>query len=134
MCVWARIWRSTRRSCPPRWTPARTFWVPPRRISGYEKTSAVEPFYAEEGDPLFEKLQAIIDGQLVLDALKTDVVEVKLWQEGEGGYPAVKESAYIEVTAYGGDTTGYQIPFKIHFTGEKVNGHFDVATKTFTAA
>ena len=104
------------------------------RISGYEKTSTVEPFYAEAGDPLFEKLQAIIDGQLVLDALKTDVVEVKLWQEGEGGYPAVKETAFIEVTAYGGDTTGYQIPFKIHFTGEKVNGHFNVATKTFTAA
>ena len=104
------------------------------RISGYEKTSAVEPFYAEEGDPLFEKLQDIIDGQKVLDELKTDVVEVKLWQEGEGGYPAVKETAFIEVTAYGGDTTGYQIPFKLHFTGEKVAGHFDVTTKTFTAA
>ena len=104
------------------------------RISGYEKTSAVEPFYAEVGDPLFEKLQAIIDGDLVLDELKTDVVEVKLWEQGEDGYPAVKETAYIEVTAYGGDTTGYQIPFKLHFTGEKETGSFDVATKTFTAA
>ena len=104
------------------------------RISGYEKTSAVEPFYAKAGDPLFEKLQAIIDGQLVLDDLKTDVVEVKLWQEGENGYPAVKETAYIEVISYGGDTTGYQIPFKLHFTGEKVAGNFDVTGKTFTAA
>jgi hypothetical protein len=104
------------------------------RISGYEKTSAVEPFYAKAGDPLFEKLQAIIDGQLVLDDLKTDVVEVKLWQEGENGYPAVKETAYIEVISYGGDTSGYQIPFKLHFTGEKVAGNFDVTGKTFTAA
>ena len=35
---------------------------------------------------------------------------------------------------FGGDTTGYQIPFTIHYTGEKVKGTFNVSTKTFTAA
>lgn len=104
------------------------------RISGYEKTAAVEPYYAEAGDPLFERLQDIIDGQLVLDDLKTDVVEVKLWQEGENGFAATREEAYIEVLSYGGDTSGYQIPFKLHFTGERTQGTFDVAAKTFTAA
>ena len=104
------------------------------RISGYEKTAAVEPYYAEAGDPLFERLQDIIDGQLVLDDLKTDVVEVKLWQESENGYSATREEAYIEVLSYGGDTSGYQIPFKLHFTGQRVAGSFDVTTKTFTAA
>ena len=104
-------------------------------ISGYEKTGAVEPYYADSDSALFERLQAIIDGGLVLDALKTDVVEVKLWEAAENGaYPAVKEQAYIEVTSYGGDTTGYQIPFTLHFTGEKVMGTFDVASKSFTAA
>ncbi len=103
-------------------------------ISGYEKTGSVEPFYAEEGSGLFQRLQGIIDDALVLDGLKTDVVEVKLWEAAENGaYPAVKENAYIEVTSYGGDTTGYQIPFTLHYTGEKVKGTFDVATKTFTA-
>lgn len=103
-------------------------------ISGYEKTASVEPFYAEKGSELFNRLQTIIDEQLTLDDLKTDVVEVKLWDETDGGaYPAVKETAYIEVTSYGGDTTGYQIPFTIHYTGEKVKGTFDVSTKTFTA-
>ena len=103
-------------------------------ISGYEKTGSVEPFYAETGSALFERLQDIIDRSLILDQLACDVVEVKLW-EGEGtAYPAVKEKAYIEVTSYGGDTTGYQIPFTLHFTGEKVSGTFDVSTKTFTAA
>ena len=103
-------------------------------ISGYEKTAAVEPYYAEQGSELFNRLQAIIDDQLTLDDLKTDVVEVKLWDAVENGaYPAVKETAYIEVTSYGGDTTGYQIPFTIHYTGEKVKGTFNVSTKTFTA-
>ena len=104
-------------------------------ISGYEKTAAVEPFYAQAGSALFERLQEIIDGDLVLDALKADVVDVKLWDEDAAGeYPAVKEAVFLEVTSYGGDTTGYQIPFTIHYTGEKVKGTFNVSTKTFTAA
>ena len=104
-------------------------------ISGYEKTGAVEPYYAEAGSGLFAKLQKIIDDGLVLDDLKTQVVEVKLWEgDDQGSFPAVCEDAYIEVTSYGGDTTGYQIPFTLHYTGEKVKGTFNVSTRTFTAA
>lgn len=104
-------------------------------ISGYEKTGAVEPYYADSDSALFTRLQGIIDGSLVLDDVKTDVVEVKLWENAEGSvYPAIREEAYIEVTSYGGDTTGYQIPFTLHFTGNKTAGTFDISTKTFTAA
>ena len=103
-------------------------------ISGYEKTGAVEPYYAESGSGLFAKLQAIIDDGKVLDELKTDVVEVKLWEAQEGNaFPAIREEAYIEVNSYGGDTTGYQIPFTLHYTGVKQKGTFDVSTKVFTA-
>ena len=102
-------------------------------ISSYDKTGSVEPYYAEKGDALFERLQAIIDGNLVLDDLKTDVVEVKLWEtESSGAFPAIKEEAYIEVSSYGGDTTGYQIPFTLHYTGVKTAGTFNPTTKTFT--
>ena len=102
-------------------------------ISGYEKTGAVEPYYAEAGSGLFQRLQKIVDENLVLDQLKTDVVEVKLWKSEDGtSYPAIREEAYIEVVSYGGDTTGYQIPFKLHFTGEKSVGKFNVTTQSFT--
>lgn len=102
-------------------------------IVGYEKTGTVEPYFAQAGDPLFEKLQSIIDGDLVLEDCKAAVVEVKLWQ-GEGSkYPAIREECYIEVTSYGGDTQGYQIPFSIHYTGNKESGTFDLTAKTFTA-
>ncbi len=104
-------------------------------ISGYEKTASVEPYYAEKGSALFERLQEIIDGSLVLDDLKTDVVEVKLWEAAESGaYPAIKEEAYIEVTSYGGDATGYQIPFTLHYTGVKTSGTFNPSTKAFSGA
>ena len=102
-------------------------------ISSYEKTAAVEPYYAEVGSALFDRLQAIIDEAQVLDALKTDVVEVKLWKESDGKFEAIREEAYIAVTSYGGDTTGYQIPFTLHYTGCKEKGTFDVTTKKFTA-
>ena len=103
-------------------------------ISGYEKTGAVEPYYAESGSALFARLQDIIDEGRVLEDVKTDVVEVKLWEEGENGsYSAIREEVYIEVTSYGGDTTGYQIPFTLHFTGNKTKGSFNVETREFTA-
>ncbi len=101
-------------------------------ISSYEKTASVEPYYADSDSALFERLQGIIDGGLVLEQLKTDVVEVKLWDGQAGAYPAIREEAYIEVTGYGGDVTGYQIPFALHYTGKKTPGTFDVQTATFT--
>ena len=104
-------------------------------IDSYQKQGEVSPYYAEEGDPLFEKLQAIIDGDLTLDDLKTDIVEVKLWGEASANaYPAIKEECYIEIVSYGGDTTGYQIPFNVHYTGVKTKGSFDPAAKKFTEA
>ena len=102
-------------------------------IDSYQKQGEVSPYYAEKDDPLFTRLQAIIDGDQVLDDLKTDIVEVKLWgEESAGAYPAIKEECYIEVSSYGGDTTGYQIPFNVHDTGVKTKGTFDVSKKTFT--
>ena len=103
-------------------------------IDSYQKQGEVAPYYAEKNDPLFEKLQAILDGDLVLDELKTDIVEVKLWDENEGAYPAVKEECYVEIVSYGGDTTGYQIPFNVHYTGVKTKGTFAPDTCTFTPA
>ena len=35
-------------------------------IDSYQKQGEVSPYYAEKGDPLFEKLQSIIDNDLVL--------------------------------------------------------------------
>ena len=103
-------------------------------IDSYQKQGEVSPYYAEKDDPLFTRLQDIIDGDQVLDDLKTDIVEVKLWGEtADTTYPAVREECYIEIVSYGGDTTGYQIPFNVHYTGVKVKGKFDVKTKKFVA-
>lgn len=105
-------------------------------LDGYQPEAEVEPYYAVVGDPLFARLQAIIDERQTLDELITDVVEVHLWEEDSGTsgtFTAYKEEAIIEVSSYGGDTTGYQIPFNLHFTGKRTKGKFALAAKTFTA-
>ena len=101
-------------------------------LSSYAPQASVEPYYAEKESPLSQFLQDIVDGRKVLDAAKTGVVEVHTWEGTDGAYTAYKESAIIEVVSYGGDTTGYQIPFNVHYLGDRVKGTFNPATKTFT--
>lgn len=104
-------------------------------LDSYQPQASVEPYYAEVGSALFERLQGIIDERQTLDDLKTDVVEVHLWEsESAGSYTAYREEAIIEVSSYGGDTTGYQIPFNLHYTGVRTKGTFNPATKAFTEA
>jgi len=104
-------------------------------IDSYQPQASVEPYYAVVGDPLFARLQKIVDERQTLDDLKTSVVEVHLWEDAGAAdtYVAYKEDAMIEISSYGGDTTGYQIPFNVHLTGNRVKGKFVLATKTFTA-
>lgn len=103
-------------------------------LDSYQPQASVEPFYAEQGSALFDRLQEIIDERQTLDDLKTDVLEVHLWENtSSGSYTAYKEEAIIEVSSYGGDSTGYQIPFNLHYTGVRTKGTFNVSTKTFTA-
>lgn len=105
-------------------------------VDSYQPQASVEPYYAVIGDPLHTRLQSIIDERKTMDDLKTSTVEVHLWEEDSetaGSYVAYKEDAMIEVVSYGGDTTGYQIPFNLHSTGNRVKGIFALATKTFTA-
>ena len=104
-------------------------------VTSYEKSASVETYYAVAGDPLFQRLQGIVDGCKVLDGCNTTVVEVHMWEEEdpETGFPAVKDEAVIEVSSYGGDANGYQIPFAVHYKGTPVKGHFKADTKTFVA-
>ena len=103
-------------------------------LSSYQAQFSVEPYYADEGTGLHTFLQDIIDNRKVLDDTKTDVLEVHMWEESESGvFTAYKEECIVEISSYGGDTTGYQIPFNVHLSGNRVKGTFDTSTNTFTA-
>lgn len=103
------------------------------RVSSYEKSGSVEPYYASKTDPMSARLLEIIDNELTLDDCNTTAIEVKLWDAtADDVYPATREKAVIEVSSYGGDTTGIQIPFNLHYCGGREQGTFNIKTKTFT--
>lgn len=107
--------------------------------NGWEVSANAEPYYARTGDALFAKLQKIIDEGLQYEGCATYILEAHLWDEGStsGTYKALKQPCYIVPQSYGGDTSGYQIPFEIVFAGEKVPGFFTPdgsGSGTFVAA
>lgn len=101
--------------------------------NGYNPTSEADPFYANVGDPLFEHLQEIIDDLIKDDGCKTRALEVHMWDGDEAtGYKAVMQECMVIPKSYGGDTSGYQIPFEVTYIGEKTKGTYAPKTKTFT--
>lgn len=103
--------------------------------NGYEVSSDADPYYARTDSTLFTKLQEIIDNRYKDDNCKTSALEVHLWDGSEtAGYVAWKQSCYVVPTSYGGDTSGYQIPFTVYYTGERTKGTYNVSSKTFTEA
>ena len=99
--------------------------------NGYDVQGEIEPFYATTGSALFTKLKAIINGRLTGDDCKTTVVDVLL-SDDSTVVEAHKEDVYVVPTSYGGDTSGVQIPFTIHYIGNRVAGTWSLANSTFT--
>lgn len=103
--------------------------------NGYEPSADSDPYYARVGDAMFTKLQDIVDTQATDDGCKTSAVEVHLWEEGStsGTYVAYRQDCYVVPSSYGGDTSGYQIPFTVNYIGDKTKGTFNVSSGAFTA-
>lgn len=93
--------------------------------NGYEPSAESDPFYARVGDALFTKLQTIIDTQATDDTTKTSSLEVHLWDgDATSGFVTYKQDCYVVPTSYGGNTSGYQIPFTVTYVGDKVKGKY----------
>ena len=104
--------------------------------NGYEPSGDSDTFYAHIGDPLFDALQGTVDHLKSGDACKTSALEVHTWEETGSGtniFAATKQDCYVVPTSYGGDTGGYQIPYQVHYVGDKTFGAYNAATHTFTA-
>lgn len=94
-------------------------------FNGYEPSADSDPFYARIGDALFEKLQAIVDDRSTGDQCKTSTLEVHLWDgDATAGYTTYRQDCYVVPNSYGGDTSGYQIPYTVNYVGERTKGTF----------
>ena len=99
--------------------------------SGYQVQSTAEPFYAYEGDDLFNQLALIANERKTGDDCMTTRVEVLVNASGTVLW-AYREDCWVVPNSVGGDTTGVQIPFTVYNAGNRVPGIWDTSTKTFT--
>nr|DAM15655.1 MAG TPA: hypothetical protein [Caudoviricetes sp.] len=99
-------------------------------VKGYEPQGSVDPYYAYRGDPLYEHLADIINNRSTGSALETTVVDVLLKADGSCEW-AYRENAIVIPQSIGGED-GVQIPFEIHYNGNREKGTFDLTTKAFT--
>lgn len=109
------------------------------RLTGYEMSASIEPYYISHDEDLSQKLLEIIENELTGDACKTTVVDVWL-KPGETAdsapvvIKAVRREVLVAVQSYGGDTSGVQVPFSISGSTNRTKGTFDLTTKKFTAS
>lgn len=107
--------------------------------SGYEPSASVETFYHDPKKALEDKIIELAMERAIGDQCKTSYVEV-LYREGETAddpptvIRAYREDVLVVPKNYGGDTTGVQAPFDIHYCGNRTKGSFDRETKKFTAS
>lgn len=89
----------------------------------YEISGEAKSFYARSGDTLYDKLQDIIDNLKMNRFCYTLALDVRLWEKTT--YPGVDPATdvfkaymrpcYVVPTSFGGDTSGYQIPFNVYY-------------------
>lgn len=102
---------------------------------GYDPSASLDTYYGDYDDTLTNSLLDIVNERKTGDSVRTTVVDVllKLGSTGEVEVvSAYREDVIIDVKSVGGSTEGVNIPFDIHYAGNRVKGSFDTATKTFT--
>lgn len=99
--------------------------------NGYQVQSAAEPYYADQGDDLFEPIAAIANQRKTGQGCLTTRVEYLTDASGTQIW-AYREDCWVVPNAVGGDTSGVQLPFNVYNAGNRVSGTFNSSTKQFT--
>ena len=91
--------------------------------NGYEPTMTADPYYANPDDSIYTKLKEIAMERKVGDACKTKILEVIIDPNDEGNsHEAYQEDVIVKPQSYGGDTSGFAIPFDVLFDGNRQKG------------
>lgn len=103
--------------------------------NGYEPQMTADPYYANPDDEIYMKIKDIAMKRLKGDDCKTKILEVILVDKGTQEYEAYTENVIIKPTSYGGDTSGFAIPFDVYFDGGRVEGTVTITSgvPTFVA-
>lgn len=103
--------------------------------NGYEPSMSADPYYANPGDSIYEKLVDIAMNRLKGDKCKTQILETIIKDTAETKHQAWVEDVIVKPQSYGGDTSGVSIPFDVLFAGNRKEGTvtIDSGVPTFTS-
>ena len=87
-------------------------------VKGYEPQAALDTYYAYEGDALYEQLFSIVNNRSTGSECTTKVCDVLLDTDGTI-VSAWQEDAIVVPTSVGGGTEGVNIPFEVHYSGNR---------------
>jgi hypothetical protein len=104
-------------------------------LNAYKPNMPIEGT-AIDGDPVFEFVDSLRKSRAILDAAKTDIVNVWLYETPVGdAYPAEKQEVIISIDSFGGEGgKPATIKYTINYAGDAILGTFDPTTKAWTAA
>lgn len=86
--------------------------------TGYEVQTSVEPYYADNDDPLYPALEEIALNRKTGKDCMTKKIDLCIDEKGDVIW-AWMEDVMLVPTQLGGDTSGYQIPFTIYNCGNR---------------
>lgn len=103
--------------------------------NGYQPQFSADPYYANPTDAIYESLRDIALERKKGDECKTKMLEVIIEDTTETSHLAFVEDVVIKPQSYGGDTSGFQIPFMVYSNGNRTKGTVTIndGVPTFTA-
>lgn len=104
--------------------------------NGYEPSISAEPYYANPGDAIYEPLRDIAMNRKKGAACETKYLEVIIEDPEDSSHKAWIEDCILKPTSYGGDTSGFQIPFDVYPNGNRKEGTVTIVDgkPTFSAS
>ena len=100
--------------------------------NGYEPSIESTTYYADPTDPIYPKLRDMAMNRLKGDDCRTTILEVIVEDTAAPKHRAWKEDVVVKPEEYGGNTSGFQIPFNIHFDGNRKEGSVTIADGALT--
>lgn len=100
--------------------------------TGYTPQISVEPYHADTTDSIYEFLKDIAMNRKSGDDCKVKILEVLIDDTNSESFDAWEEDGKVEITNYGGDTSGLGINFNLWYDGNRKQGTATMAGKVPT--
>lgn len=89
---------------------------------GYTPELGLDTYYADPTDKHYDFLVDLAMNRKSGDDAIGQILEVIIEDDEATDHKAWQEDVKVEINSYGGDTSGFQIPFTLHFDGNREEG------------